>query len=224
MAVVYLLNTIAMKNNNRNIAILIVSLLTIYSLVAGYFVHSDYVFSLEKSIKTSDSYCHSKSQQISTYINGYVATASAAAEMLSSAKEKYGFNMMPFCEQSLKNICIQNPNIASITITWEYAAVNPEWSKPVGRLQMKAFMIDGRPRVLRDTVDLEGEYVSESYYQMKNGSMHHIHKPRDNISRLPAAGRIDAMLLYIHQNIAEWRLYRNGDTGAASKGNRRNAA
>jgi PAS domain-containing protein len=37
---------------------------------------------------------------------------------------------------------------------------------------MKAYMLDGRPRITKDTVDLEGEYVSENYYQMKNGSMH----------------------------------------------------
>ncbi|MCQ2249889.1 MAG: GAF domain-containing protein [Bacteroidales bacterium] len=161
-----------MKNNNKNIAILIVSLLTVYSLLAAYFVHDDYVFNLDKTIKTSDSYCKNKSEQISAHINSYVSTANTIAEMLSSAKEKYGFSMMPFCEQSLKNICISNPEIASVTVTWEYSQVNPEWIKPVGRLAMKAYMIDGMPKIERDTVDLEGEYVSESYYQMKNGTVH----------------------------------------------------
>ena len=42
------------------------------------------------------------------------------------------------------------------------------WSRPYGRLIMKAYMLDGRPRITKDTVDLEGEYVSVNYYQMKN--------------------------------------------------------
>jgi len=161
-----------MKNNNRNIAILIVSLLAVYCLVAGYFVHDDYLFSLDKTIKTSDSYCKNKSEQISSHINSYVNTANNIADMLSSAREKYGYSMLPFCEQSLMNILIDNPSIASVTVTWEYAEVNPEWKKTVGRLSIKAYMMDGRPKIERDTLDLEGEYVSEYYYQMKNGTLH----------------------------------------------------
>lgn len=161
-----------MKGNNRNIAILIVSMLLVYAIVAWFFVQDDYKFSLEKTIKTSDSYCKHKSELISSYINLHVQTANVISDMMASAKEKYGFGMMPFCEQSLMNICVSNPQIASVAVTWEYSAVNPLWNKPTGRVVQKVFMYDGRPKITRDTVDLEGEYVSEYYYQMKNGAMH----------------------------------------------------
>lgn len=161
-----------MKGNNKTTAILIVLMLTVYSIVAWFFVRDDYKFSLDKTIKTSDSYCRNKASIISSYMNLHVQTANTIAQMLASAKDRYGFNMIQYCEQSIKNVVIENPQIASVTVTWEYSAVNPNWTKPVGRLITKAYMIDGRPRILRDTVDLEGEYVSEYYYQMKNGVTH----------------------------------------------------
>ncbi len=147
-------------------------MLAVYSIVAWFFVRDDYKFSLDKTIKTSDSYCKNKSDVLSSYMDLHVQTANTIAQMLASAKDKYGYGMLPYCEQSLMNVCMDNPQIASITVTWEYSVVNPEWTKPVGRMVMKAYMIDGRPKVVRDTVDLEGEYVSEYYYQMKNGAMH----------------------------------------------------
>ncbi len=161
-----------MKNNNKNIAILILSLLAVYVLVASYFVYDDYRYMVNKTIKTSDQYCLQKSGEISSYINNSVQTTNTIGCMLSSAREKYGYDLIPFVEQGLKNICVENPQITSITVTWEFAAVCKSWSKPTGRLVMKAYMFDGRPKTTRDTVDLEGEYVSENYYQMKNGAMH----------------------------------------------------
>ena len=161
-----------MKNNFRNIAILILSLLMMYILIATYLVYDDYNFNLNRTIKTSDRYCQYKSEEISSYINTSVQTTSTIGNMLAAAREKYGYDLIPFVEQSLQNICIENPQLTSITVTWEFSAVCKTWTRPYGRLIMKAYMLDGRPRITKDTVDLEGEYVSENYYQMKNGSTH----------------------------------------------------
>ena len=161
-----------MKNNIRNIAILILSLLLMYILVATYFVYDDYKFTLNKTIKTSDKYCKYKSEEISSYINTTVKTTSTICDMLAAAREEYGYDLIPYVERSLQNVCIENPQIASLTVTWEFSAVCKTWTRPYGRLIMKAYMLDGRPRITKDTVDLEGEYVSENYYQMKNGAMH----------------------------------------------------
>ncbi len=161
-----------MKNNFRNIAILIFSLLLAYILIATYLVYDDYKVSLNQTIRTSDRYSQYKSDEISSYLNTSVQTANTISNMLASAREKYGYDLIPFVEQSLQTLCIENPQFASITVTWEFSAVCKSWSRPYGRLIMKAYMLDGRPRITKDTVDLEGEYVSENYYQMKNGSMH----------------------------------------------------
>lgn len=161
-----------MKNNYRNIAILIFSLLLAYILAATYLVYDDYKVSLNQTIRTSDKYGQYKSDEISSYLNSSVQTANTIGSMLASAREKYGYDLIPYVEQSLQNLCIDNPQFASITVTWELSAVCKTWNKQHGRLVMKAYMLDGRPRITKDTVDLDGEYVSENYYQMKNGSMH----------------------------------------------------
>lgn len=161
-----------MKNNFRNIAILIFSLLLAYILVATYLVYDDYKVSLNQTIKTSERYCQYKSDEISSYFNTNVQTASTIGNMLASAREEYGYDLIPYVEQSLKNLCIENPQLASITVTWEFSAVCKSWTRPYGRLIMKSYLLDGRPKIVKDTVDLEGEYVSENYYQLKNGSMH----------------------------------------------------
>ena len=161
-----------MKNNFRNIAILIFSLLLTYIIVATYLVYDDYKVSLNQTIKTSEMYCQYKSEEISSYFNTNVQTANTIGSMLAAAREKYGYDLIPYVEQSLQNLCIENPQLSSITVTWEFSAVCKTWSRPYGRLIMKAYMLDGRPKITKDTVDLEGEYVSENYYQLKNGSMH----------------------------------------------------
>ena len=98
-----------MKNNNKNIAILILSLLAVYVLVASYFVYDDYRYMVNKTIKTSDQYCLQKSGEISSYINNSVQTTNTIGCMLSSAREKYGYDLIPFVEQGLKNICVEKP-------------------------------------------------------------------------------------------------------------------
>lgn len=163
-----------MKSNIRNIAIIILSLLLIYILVAAYFAYDDYKYNLNKTIKTSDKYCLYKSEQISSYINTTVQTTSTICDMLASAREEYGYDLIPYVERSMQNICFENPQLSSLTVTWEFSSICKTWTRPYGRLIMKAYMLDGRPRIVKDTVDLEGEYVSENYYQMKNGSMHTI--------------------------------------------------
>ena len=131
-----------MKNNFRNIAILIFSLLLAYILVATYLVYDDYKVSLNQTIRTSDRYSQYKSDEISSYLNSSVQTTSTIGNMLASAREKYGYDLIPYVEQSLQTLCIENPQFASITVTWEFSAVCKTWSRPYGRLIMKAYMLD----------------------------------------------------------------------------------
>ncbi|MBR6278993.1 MAG: GAF domain-containing protein [Bacteroidales bacterium] len=161
-----------MKNSFKSIGLVIAAIVFLYICIATYLLYSDYRFSLDRTVKTSDYYAIHKAEQISSYINMSVANASTISEMLAAAKEKYDYGMLPYVETAIKNFVTENNDILSVTLTWEYAEVDRLWSKPTGRLVEKFYMRDGLACFSRDTVDLDGEYVSENYYQMKNGATH----------------------------------------------------
>lgn len=161
-----------MKTNYKNIGFTILGIMIIYITIATYLLYSDYSSTLQKTIKTSDYYAMHKAEQIASYVDVSFANASTLSEVLASAKKRLDYNLLPFAEDCMKNFIIENDNVSSITVTWEFSAVCPNWTKPYGRLVEKSFMHDGLPNLLRDTVDLDGEYVSENYFQLKNGAVH----------------------------------------------------
>lgn len=151
---------------------MVISILAVYVAIASYLVYSDYQFFLSKTIKTSDYYATHKAKEVSSYINSSVSNAYTISQMLSAARDKFGYDMLDYADESLKNYVSNNPQVMSVTVTWDLSAVNATWNRPYGRLNEKCYMLDGLPTLQRDTVDLDGEYVSENYLQLKNGAMH----------------------------------------------------
>lgn len=161
-----------MKNNFKHIALVVVAILIFYVGVASFLLYSDYNYSLDKTVKTSDNYSVQKASQIVSYIDLHIANAAVLSDMLASAKEKNGAGISSYVEQSLKNFITDNSEVLSVTVSWELSEMDRYWNKPYGRIVQKCFMRDGLAAFVCDTVDRDGEYVSENYSQMKNGTTH----------------------------------------------------
>ncbi len=161
-----------MKNDFKHIGLTVVIILLFYVGIAAFLLYSDYQYSLDKTVKTSDSYSSHKASEIVSYIDSEIAKATTMSDMLASAKEKFENRIASFTEQSLKNFVTTNSEIISATITWELSEMDKNWNLPYGRLVENSYIKDGLAVYERDTVDREGEYVSENYSQMKNGTIH----------------------------------------------------
>jgi PAS domain-containing protein len=148
------------------------AILVFYIGIASFLLYSDYQYVLEKTVKTSDNYGIAKAAQIASYIDMHVSEAGTISAMLASARERGEADISSFVEQGMKNFITENSGVLSVTLTWELSERDKFWSLPHGRLVEKCYMRDGMAAFRRDTVDKNGEYVSESYSQMKNGTAH----------------------------------------------------
>ncbi|MBQ5541222.1 MAG: hypothetical protein IIU03_13405, partial [Bacteroidales bacterium] len=88
-----------MKNNFKHIALVVVAILIFYVGVASFLLYSDYNYSLDKTVKTSDNYSVQKASQIVSYIDLHIANAAVLSDMLASAKEKNGAGISSYVEQ-----------------------------------------------------------------------------------------------------------------------------
>lgn len=160
-----------MNRKNKNIILAILLLLFIYGAVSFLLIYQKYQRTIRETVQTTSAYAKAKAVEISDYISASLKTAGTISNMLATANEKYGADMLPYISAALKNLVAENPDFTSFTVTWEYSDVNPNWFKPYGRFVMKTYMQDGLPHIVCDTLDTEGEVGSESYYQMKTGTV-----------------------------------------------------
>ncbi len=160
-----------MNRKNKYIIVLVLLLLLVYGAGLAIFIYGKYKSTIRETALSTSALSKTKALEISDYINSTLKTAGTISNMLATANEKYGSNMMPYVTQSLKNLVAENPDFSSFTVTWEYSEVNPDWFKPYGRIVMQSYMRDGLPFITCDTLDREGETGDETYYQMKTGTV-----------------------------------------------------
>lgn len=160
-----------MNRKNKNIIMLVLALFIVYGAGLAVFIYGKYQNTIRETSLSTANLTKTKAMEISDYINSTIKTAGTISNMLASANEKYGYDMMPYINQALSNLVSENPEFSSFVVTWEYSEVNPEWFKPYGRYVMRSYLRDGLPYITTDTLDLEGEVGDESYYQMKTGTV-----------------------------------------------------
>lgn len=157
-----------MVKNLKNIIILICVLLISYGVAAGYLLYSYYHKTLGDARKASLSYAESRANQITDYLEHGLSIARTVDVMMSTANEKYGYEMMPYVYDALKNLVAENNDFSAVTITWDHSAIDKNWLKPFGRVRMRGYMYNGLPNVITDTLDKETEVQSENFYRLKN--------------------------------------------------------
>lgn len=158
-----------MRHNLKVIILLFVSILLCYGSIVGYFLYKYYNARFEESLDQITQNAKLGASKIQSQFDSYLQLCNSIECLLIGARQQYGYNMMPYVEKSLGNLALDNSNVVSANITWEYSVVNPYWLKPFGRYKMTAFVHNGVANIKSDTLDLEGEVQSEDYYRFKNG-------------------------------------------------------
>mgnify|MGYP002621658461 CR=1 FL=1 len=157
-----------MVKNIKTIVMLIAVLIISYGLAAGYLLYSYYNKTLADARKTSTSYAESRAAQISDYLSQGLTVARTIDVMMSTANEKYSYDMMPYVYDALKKLAADNKDFSAVTITWDQSVADREWNKPFGRIRMRGYMYNGLPNIITDTLDKDGEVLSENFYRLKN--------------------------------------------------------
>ena len=77
----------------------------------------------------------------------------------------------------LQNVLIDNPNYKATWLSWELAAIDPNWTKTYGRKRITSFRSDGEIGGVEELVDLEGDVEGGVYLYYKQNKQEGISEP-----------------------------------------------
>ena len=90
---------------------LVLALFIVYGAGLAVFIYGKYQNTIRETSLSTANLTKTKAMEISDYINSTIKTAGTISNMLASANEKYGYDMMPYINQALSNLVSENPEL-----------------------------------------------------------------------------------------------------------------
>ncbi len=109
----------------------------------------------------------SSALKIKTALDCDVNALRSLAASISGTDELSDEQMLRIYKAAVGRFLDENPNYATLSISWELSVLDPLWTKSYGRRVYKFERGDGGLRVVVNNQNLEGDDFSSDYYRVK---------------------------------------------------------
>lgn len=141
--------------------------LVIYLLAFGYLSYSDYQFSIDEAQKLTDTYVENYANTVMVELNSDMAIARTLVQAFSRYKIFYSSNQQYIYSQMLKDVLENNSQFINAALNFELSEIERTYKKDHGRVRIIHAKKSGLIETMVDTLELEGNKVTGSYYLMK---------------------------------------------------------
>ena len=109
----------------------------------------------------------SSALKIKTALDCDVSALKSLAASIAGTDELGDEQMLRVYKTAVGRFLDDNPNFASLSISWELGIINPAWTKAYGRRVYKFERGDGGLRVVVANLNVEGDDFASDYYRVK---------------------------------------------------------
>ncbi len=176
---------------NKLIFFIISASIIIYGAVISYILvnyseraRTDAKNYIEKTIEE-------RARFIESDINEDIEVAKTMSSMFSVIDEFPEEGQIESFSQMMRKVAIQNPDYLAVWVSWELAALDPEYPKSYGRRRITFTRLDNKLDFIDEVIETEVERKSGTYYETKINKKEILDEPYPGVY----TGKKDTLLM-----------------------------
>ncbi|MCD4769259.1 MAG: response regulator [Bacteroidales bacterium] len=166
-----------LRLHGKFIIAIIIPLILISGSVIMYVTINNRKIALEDALELADVSARGFANKIEAELDYEVGLLQSVTFLMNNFSSKSFSQLEERFSELLTKILEEKPQFLATWIHWELKAINSKYNKDYGRVRFAYVYIDGEIRLVRDTLNLDGDDTSSLYYSYKQSKKNDITNP-----------------------------------------------